>query len=82
MTNIRAIVTPGGVTKAKVTPQQEILVKNYSIGSNGLNLTDLGDVDISELTDGALLIYNSTSLKWQALKSVDNQNTEINGGHF
>lgn len=82
MTNIRAIVTPNGVTKAKVTPQQEILVTNYNVRSNDLNLTDLGDVDISGIADGALLVYNGSSSQWQALKSVDNQNTEINGGHF
>lgn len=82
MTNIRAIVTPNGVTKAKVTPQQEILVTSYSVRSNDLNLNDLGDIDISQLADGALLVYDGDTQKWQATALIEKENTNFNGGHF
>jgi hypothetical protein len=43
-------------------------------------LSDLADVDLSDLQDGSLLIYSSTSEKFEASILLEKQN--INGGHF
>jgi hypothetical protein len=45
---------------------------SYGGGSGGgaSNLSDLSDVDLSNLSDGQILQYNSTSEKWE---NTDNQ---------
>ncbi len=68
--------------KAKLTPQQNFLVTNYQINAATIRLGDLFDVDGSGQTDGAMIIYNGTSTKWEASTELDNINTIINGGNF
>jgi hypothetical protein len=48
-------------------------------------MTDLNDVDLSENEDGALLVYDETSQKFVATKSLDGitiDNIIIQGGTF
>ena len=48
-------------------------------------VTDLNDVDLSENEDGALLVYDETSQKFVATKSLDGitiDNVIIQGGTF
>lgn len=82
MTTIRAKVTQGGLTKARVTPQQEILVTNYQINTTNITLDDLTNVSVSDAPDGALLTYNSITSNWEAKRIIENPNTEFNGGFF
>lgn len=82
MTSIKARVTQGGLTKAKVNPQQEIVVTNYRVNVNSISLSDLVDVATNNASDGALLTYNGNSGTWEAKTIIENQNTEFNGGHF
>ena len=39
-------------------------------------------IDISSVTDGAMLVYNDTTENFEATEKLDNQNTNINGGNF
>ena len=66
--------------KAKVTPQNKILVTNYALNASTLRIGDVFDVDASAATDGSILVYDGTS--WVAKNNLDNQNTIINGGNF
>ena len=68
--------------KAKLTPTQNLLVTNYQLNAATLRLGDLFDVDISSNSDGAVILYNTTSAKWEATTEMDNINTIINGGNF
>ena len=68
--------------KAKLTPTQNLMVPNYQLNAATLRLGDLFDVDISSNSDGAVILYNSTSAKWEATTEMDNINTIINGGNF
>ena len=68
--------------KAKLTPNQNILVTNYQINAATIRLGDLFNVDATGETDGAVIIYNATTSKWTATTQVDNINTTINGGNF
>lgn len=58
------------------------MVTNYQLNAATLRLGDLFDVDISSNSDGAVILYNSTSAKWEATTEMDNINTIINGGNF
>ena len=80
--NIKAVVTQGTTTTAKVTPQQNILVTNYQVSTSNITLDDLSDVVTGNLQDGALLTYDQPSQTWRAQTVIENPNTEINGGFF
>lgn len=68
--------------KAKITPQNKLLVTNYQINASTIKLGDLFDVDSTGQEDGAVILYNGTDNKWEATTQMDNINTVINGGNF
>jgi len=68
--------------KAKVTPQNKLLVTNYQINAATIKVGDLFDVNPSGQEDGAVLLYNGTTQQWEATRFMDNINTIINGGNF
>jgi hypothetical protein len=68
--------------KAKITPQNRVLVTNYALNASTLRLGDVFDVDTSGASDGAFLVYNGDSEAWVATENLDNQNTIINGGSY
>jgi hypothetical protein len=80
--SINAVVTQGIQTTAKVTPQQNILVTNYQVSTTNITLDDLVDVVVGNPQDGSLLIYEQSTQTWRARNSIDNANTEVNGGFF
>lgn len=43
-------------------------------------ITSAEDVDASTLENGSILVYKSSSLKWTATKSLEEQSLE--GGHY
>lgn len=47
-------------------------------GPNYINTAN--DVDVSGLEDGSVLVYKSSSLKWKATRTLEQQNLE--GGHY
>jgi hypothetical protein len=79
---IRAVVSQGIQTTAKVNPQQNIQVTNYQINSSNIKLDDLSDVVVGNLQDGALITYHASTQTWRAQTVIENPNTEINGGFF
>jgi hypothetical protein len=68
--------------KAKVTPQNKLLVTNYQINASTIRMGDLFNVDASGEEDGAVLLYNGNKSTWEATTQMDNINTVINGGNF
>lgn len=50
-------------------------------GPSGPNtVTTATDVDVSGLEDGSVLVYKSSTLKWRATRTLEQQNLE--GGHY
>lgn len=80
--SIKAVVSQGIQTTAKVTPQQNILVSNYQVSTSTLTLGDITDITVGNLQDGALLTYDSANQTWRAQTVIENPNTEVNGGFF
>jgi hypothetical protein len=66
----------------RLNPQKKIQVTQYQVDINNIKLSDLGGLDIGSATDGALLVYNSTSGNFEAKTEIDNTNTVLNGGFF
>lgn len=70
------------IIRAKVTPSKEFLVTNYSVNAGNISLGDIFDVDISNVSDGAVILYNGIREVWEATPLMNNQNTIIDGGNF
>jgi|13_taG_2_1085334.scaffolds.fasta_scaffold06958_3 hypothetical protein len=68
--------------KARITPNQKLLVTNYRLNANTLRLSDIFDVEASNAQSGGLLIYNATTELWEAENIVENPGTQINGGDY
>jgi len=78
--SITAKVSQSNALKAQISQQKEIVAQTVKLGV--VKLQDLSDVDTSSLDEGSLLIYNSTSSKFEAKSEVSNSNTRIIGGSF
>jgi hypothetical protein len=68
-----------------VTVETEQLAEVTAVGIQGLsatsnNLADINDVDLSILTNGSLLIYDTTNLKWKSSIFLEQQ--DITGGQY
>ena len=68
-----------------VTVETEQLAEVTAVGIQGLsassnNLGDINDVDLSILTNGSLLIYDATNLKWKSSIFLEQQ--DITGGQY
>ena len=68
--------------KARITPNQKLLVTNYRLNANTLRLSDIFDVEASNAQSGGLRIYNATTELWEAENIVENPGTQINGGDY
>lgn len=52
------------------------------VTSGAFTITSLGGVDLSNLDNGALLVYSSTSGNFESTNNIDNPDTNFNGGNF
>lgn len=67
--------------QAKITQQRPIQARTVSIGQPQ-RLTDLADIDSSELANGATLIYDLASQTFKLTNEMDNPDTKIIGGKY
>lgn len=76
----QAIITEKNNTVIVEHKQPQVIVAGM-IGPQGVTTIEgLQNVDISNLTDGALLVYKSLVQKWVATTTLDAQNME--GGYY
>ncbi len=71
--------------KVRVGQQNTIKVVSALAGESRNNLSDLKDVNITNPTNGMILVYNSLTGKWDATLELTpgvSQNLDINGGSF
>lgn len=68
--------------KAKITPQKNLLVQSIAINRGSIKLGDLSDIDVTAISDGAMLVYNGNNSVWEAKVEMKNNNTIFNGGFF
>jgi len=71
MANIKA--------KIKRNPNK-IVAQTLKVGN--VALTDLTDINATGTTDGAMLLYNGTTNKFDVTPEIGNQNTNIIGGTY
>ena len=71
--------------KVRVGQQPAVKVISSLAGAQGLSLSELSDVNASNLLNGMVLVYNGATQKWDAtieLTPGATQNLDINGGNF
>jgi hypothetical protein len=71
--------------KVRVGQQNAIKVVSSLGGAQSVSLSDLIDVNATNLLNGMVLVYNGVTEKWDATLSLTpetTQNLDINGGNF
>lgn len=71
--------------RVRVGQQPAVKVLSSITGSQGGALAELSDVSVSNPQNGMVLVYNSTSQKWEGTLDLTpgvTQNLDINGGTF
>ena len=71
--------------KVRVGQQNAVKVVSSLAGAQGLSLSELSDVNATNLLNVMVLVYNSATSKWDATLSLTpgtTQNLDINGGNF
>jgi hypothetical protein len=71
--------------KVRVGQQPAVKVVSTLGGAQGGSLADLSDVSIVNPVDGMVIVYNSTSQKFEGTNTLTTGNTQtltINGGVF
>jgi hypothetical protein len=70
---------PNISAKVKGDPNR-IVAQTLKVGN--VALTDLTDINATGTSDGAVLLYNGTTAKWDATTELSNLNTNITGGTY
>jgi hypothetical protein len=71
--------------KVRVGQTPAIKVISSLAGAQGLSLSELSDVNASNLLNGMVIVYNGATNKWDATLDLTpgaTQNLDINGGSF
>lgn len=71
--------------KVRVGQTPAIKVISSLAGAQGLSLSELSDVNASNLLNGMVIVYNGSTKKWDATLDLTpgaTQNLDINGGNF
>ena len=67
--------------KAKIRKDpNKIVAQTLKVGN--VALTDLTDINATGTTDGAMLLYNGTTNKFDITADIGNENTNIIGGTY
>ena len=67
--------------KAKIKTADTIVAQTVKICS-GLRLGDLSDVDVTNQSDGVMMIFNSTTGNYEVTTQIQNENLNIIGGTY
>jgi hypothetical protein len=70
---------PNISAKVKGDPNR-IVAQTLKVGN--VALTDLTDINAAGTSDGAVLVYNGSTTKWDATTTIENENLTITGGVF
>ena len=80
MADITSYIAPNQLITGSVNPNNNILASTFSEG--GMRFSELIDIDLSAVSDGALLIYDGTRSVFAANVLANNPHTIIDGGSY
>lgn len=70
--------------KVRIVQDRNLKVKTVALGNTAMSLLDLTDIDSSELSDGAMMVYDGETAKFVLKAEVDHprNKTKIIGGKY
>lgn len=81
MATIKATVQPNtAALQARISTGQNVQAKTVAIGPR-TSLGDMADIDMSQLAQGSVLIYDESQEMWLA-KPIMDDGTYIECGHY
>jgi len=81
MATFRGRINQNSNISAKVKGDpNKIVAQTLKVGN--VALTDLTDINAAGTTDGAMLLYNGATNKFDVTPEIGNQNTNIIGGTY
>ena len=78
---VRAVVTGSQTTVKKVTVGTPVRIIRR-IAASDFEFGSLDGIDLTGVTDGAILVYNSATENFESKVDITNTNTTFNGGNF
>lgn len=82
MADIKAKIRQTNRLVGQTRQQNEIIAQTVRISKDSISLTDMSDIDASGQTDGAMMIFNGTTGKYEITPNIENENLNINGGTY
>jgi len=82
MSDIKAKIRQTNRIAGQTKKQNEIIAQTVTLNAGNLTLSDLGNVNTSGQTDGAMMIYNGTTGQYDITPNIENENLNINGGTY
>lgn len=76
MSNINAIVRPAETIRVSVTSPNQPSVPSVGVSAQNITMQNMTDVDLTDLANGAVLVYKSSNSKWTATTKLDAQDME------
>jgi hypothetical protein len=78
--SIKAKITQTNRIRATLSGQQEVVAQTIKVG--GIALTDLANVDATNIADGAIIVYNAETEKFELTNELSSENLTISAGLF
>lgn len=82
MANIKGKIRTNDTIAGKIRKNEAIVAKTVAIQAGNLRLADLADVDATGQSDGVMIIFNSTTGKYELKTEIQNENLNIIGGTY
>ena len=82
MSTIKAKIRQTNRIAGQTKQQNEIVAQTVKLNKGDITLSDLNDVNASGQTDGAMMIYNGTTGKYDITPNIENENLNIKGGTY
>jgi hypothetical protein len=87
MVNRTIQVTTNDATRVQVATSNIAQVRKITVGTPirrvtraAIGMDDLNNVDFSDLKNGSVMVYNSSTTNWTSTINLENQN--ISGGQY
>jgi hypothetical protein len=87
MVNRTIQVTTNDATRVQVATSNTTQVRRITVGTpirrvsrSAIGMDDLNNVNFSDLRNGSVMVYNSSTTNWTSTLNLESQN--INGGQY
>ena len=77
---VKAVIQSPDIIRVAVNSPLQPRVPSVGISTSSFTLSNLSNVDVSNLTNGSVLVYKATTEKWTSTTLLEQQ--DIDSGEF